>query len=163
MKKTNEEKMRAEELTKRRMLQEQRCDHLKEMIKRSKLKPWQMMGEQKEVWFENIEHLHQAVNKLEYNPVDPSKCEIVIPPVIVKKTTTLMIMLKDKNKNPVTNCSDELNVFIENIRDGKAMQVRPIKEVGGGRYKTSFTINRCGHYMIFIIVNGHHIPGSPYK
>ena len=163
MKKTNEEKMRAEELTKRRMLQEQRCDHLKEMIKRSKLKQWQMMGEQKEVWFENIEYLHQAVNKLEYNPVDPSKCEIVIPPVIVKKTTTLMIMLKNKNKNPVTNCSDELNVFIENIRDGKAMQVRPIKEVGGGRYNTSFTISRCGHYMVSIIVNGHHIPGSPYK
>ena len=163
MKKTNEEKMRAEELTKRRMILEQRSDHLKEMKKRSKLKPWPVMSEQKEVRFENLHHLHQEVNKLGYSPVDPSKCEVVIPPVIVKKTTTLMIMLKNKNNNPVTNCSEELNVFIENVRDGQAIQVRPMKEVGGGRYDTSFTINRCGHYMISIIVDGHHIPGSPYK
>ena len=163
MKKTNEEKMRAEELIKRRMILEQRSDHLKEMKKRLKLKPWPVMSEQKEVRFENLHHLHQAVNKLGYNPVDPSKCEVVIPPVIVKKTMTLMIMLKNKNNNPVTNCSEELNVFIEIVRDGKAIQVRPIKEVGGGRYDTSFTINKCGHYMISIIVDGHHIPGSPYK
>ena len=88
---------------------------------------------------------------------------IVIPPVIVKKITTLMIMLKNKNNNPVTNCSKELNVFIENVRDDKAIQVRPIKEVGGGRYDTSFTINTFGHYMISVTVDGHHIPGIPYK
>ena len=76
---------------------------------------------------------------------------------------TLMIMLKNKNNNLVTNCSEELNVFIENVRDSKAIQVRPIKKVGGGRYDTSFTINRCGYYMISIIVDGHHIQGSPYK
>ena len=161
MKKTNEEKMRAEELTKRRMILEQQNDHLKEMKKRSRLEP--VMSEQVEPQFKNMETLCRAVNKLPFLPVDPSKCEVVIPPVIVKKTTTLMIMLKNKNNNPVTNCSEELNVFIENVRDGKAIQVRPIKEVGGGRYDTSFTINRCGHYMISIIVDGHHIPGSPYK
>ena len=38
MKKTNEEKMRAEELTKRRMILEQQSDHLKEMKKRSKIR-----------------------------------------------------------------------------------------------------------------------------
>ena len=161
MKKTSEEKMRAEELTKRRMILEQRSDHLKEIKKRSRLEP--VMSKQKEIQFENLHYLHQAIDKLGYNPVDPSKCEVVIPPVIVKKTTTLMIMLMNKNNNPVTNCSEELNVFIENVRDGKAIQVRPIMEVGGGRYDTSFTINRCGHYVISIIVDGHHIPGSPYK
>ena len=57
----------------------------------------------------------------------------------------------------------ELNVFIENIRGKDAIQVGPIKEVGGGRYEASFTASRCGYYMISIIVNGHHIPGSPYR
>ena len=163
MKNTDEGKMRAEELTKRRMILEQRRDHLKEMKKRSKLKPWPVMNEQKEVEFNNIEQLLQAVNKLGYIPVDPSKCEVVIPPVIVKKTMTLMITLKNKNANTVTDASKELNVFIENIRDGEAIQVVPIKEVGGGRYEASFTASRCGYYMISIIVDGHHIPGSPYK
>ena len=148
MKNTDEGKMRAEELTKRRMILEERSDHLKEMKKRSKLKPWPVMNEQKEVEFKNIEQLLQAVNKLGYIPVDPSKCEVVIPPVIVKKTTTLMIMLKNKNANTVTDASKELNVFIENIRDGEAIQVGPIKEVGGGRYEASFTASRCGYYDI---------------
>ena len=121
------------------------------------------MSEQVEPQFENIETLCRAVNKLRLIPVDPSKCEVVIPPVTVKNMTRLMIMLKNKNNNPVTNCSEELNVFIENVRDGKAIQVRPIKEVGGGRYDTSFTINRCGHYMISIFVDGYHIPGSPSR
>ena len=161
MKKTNEEKMRAEELTKRRMMLEQQSVHLKEMKKRSRLEP--VMSELAEPEFENIEPLCEAVNKLGLILVDPSKCEVVIPPVIVKKKTTLMIMLKNKNNNPVTNSSEELNVFIENSRDGKAIQVRPIKEVGGGRYEVSFTASRCGYYMISIIVDGHHIPGSPYK
>ena len=163
MKNTGEGKMRPEELTKRRMILEQRSDHLKEMKKRSKLKPWPVMNEQKEVEFNNIEQLLQAVNKLGHIPVDPSKCEVVFPPVIVKKTTTLMITLKNKNANTVTDASKELNVFIENIRDGEAIQVGPIKEVGGGRYEASFTASRCGYYMISIIVDGHHIPGSPYK
>ena len=74
-----------------------------------------------------------------------------------------MIMLKNKNDNPVTNSSKELNVFVENSSDDKALQVRPIKEVGGGRYEATFTASRCGYYMISIIVDGHHIPGSPYK
>ena len=161
MKKTNEGKMKAEELTKRRMILEQRSDHLKEMKRRSRLEP--VMSEQVEPGFQNIEPLCRAVKKLSFLPVEPSKCEVVIPPVIVKKKTTLMIMLKNKNNNPVTNSSEELNVFIENTRDGKAIQVRAMKEVGDGRYEASFTATRCGYYMISIIVDGHHIPGSPYK
>ena len=159
--KTKKEQMRAEELTKRRMILEQRSDHLKEMKKRSKLEP--VMSEQKEAQFENIEDLCQAVNNLGYLLVDPSTCRVVIPPVIVKETTKLIITLKDKHKIPVTDCSSKLNVFVENIRVGKAIQVRAIKEVGGGRYEASFTASRCGYYKISIIVDGHHIPGSPYK
>ena len=155
MKNTDEGKMRAEELTKRRMILEQRSDHLKEMKKRSILQP--VTSEQAEPEFENIEQLCEAVNKLGYIPVDPSKCEVVIPPVIVKKKTTLMIMLKNKNNNPVTDASTELNVFIENTRSDQAIRVSPINEVGGGRYEASFTASRCGYYMISIIVDGHHI------
>ena len=161
MKNTDERKIRAEELTKRRMILEQRSDHLKEMKKRSRLEP--VMSEQAKPEFENIEQICKAVNKLPFVPLDSSKCEVVIPPVIVKKKTTLMIMSKNKNNNPVTDASKELNVCIENIRGGEATQVRAIKEVGGGRYEASFTASRCGYYMISIIVDGHHIPGSPYK
>ena len=161
MKNTAARKMRSEELTKKRMILEQRSDHLKEMKQRSRLEP--VISEQAEPEFGNLEQLCQAVNKLGCNQLEPSKCEVVIPPVIVKKKTTLMIMLKNKNNNPVTDASKEFNVLIENIRDGEAIQVRAIKEVGGGRYEASFTASRCGYYMISIIVDGYHIPGSPYK
>ena len=161
MKNTDEGKMRAEEFTKRRMILEQRSDHLKEIKKRSRLQP--VMSEQAEPEFDNIEQLCETINKLGYIPLEPSMCEVVIPLVIVKKKTTLMIMLKNKNNNPVTDASKQLNVFIENIRCSEAIQVGPIKEVGGGRYEASFTASRCGYYMISIIVDGHHIPGSPYK
>ena len=154
-------KMRSEEHAKRRMILEQRSDHLKEMKQRSRLEP--VISEQAEPEFDNIEELCQAVNKLGYISLEPSKCEIVIPQVMLKKKTTLMIMLKNKNNNPVTDASKKLNVFIENIRDGETIQVRAIKEVGGGKYEASFTASRCGYYMISIIVDGHHIPGSPYK
>ena len=161
MKNTDEGSVRAEELTKRRMILEQRSDHLKEMKNRSRLEP--VISEQAKPEFDNIEQLLQTIRMLGYIPLDPSKCKVVIPPVIVKKKTTLMIMLKNNNNNPVTDASKELNVFIENIRDGEAIQVRAIKDVGGGRYEASFTASRCGYYMISIIVDGHHIPGSPYK
>ena len=120
------------------------------------------MGEQIEPEFENIEPLCSAVNRLKLIPVEPSKCKVLIPPVIVKKKTILMTMLKNKNDNLVINSSEELNVFIDKNRDGKATQARAIKEVGDGRYEVSFTAIRCGYYMISIIVDGHHIPGSPY-
>ena len=163
MKNTDEGKMRAEELTKRRMILEQRSDHLKvgEMKNRSRLEP--VMSEQAKPEFDNIEQLSQTIRLLGYIPLDPSKCEVVIPPVIVKKKTTLMIMLKDKNNNPATRSCEEITVVVKETKGGEAIQVRAIKEVGGGRYEASFTASRCGYYMISIIVDGYHIPGSPYE
>ena len=151
MKNTDERKMRAEELTKRRMILEQRRDHLKEMIKRSRLEPVNQISKQAKSEFENIQQLSQTIRLLGYIPLDPSKCEVVTPPVIVKKTTTLMIKLKNKNNNPVTDASKELKVFIENIRDGEVMQVRAIKEVDGRKYEASFTAS-----MMWILHNIHH-------
>ena len=161
MKNTDEGKMRAKELTKRRMILEQRSDHLKEMKNRSTLQP--VVSGLTEPEFEDLEQLCQAVNKLGYIPLDPSKCEVIIPPVIAKKKTTLMMMLKNKNNNHVTRSCEEIKVIVKKTKDGEAIQVRAIKEVGGGRYEASFTASRCGYYMISIIVDGHHIPGSPYK
>ena len=153
--------MRAEELTKRRMILEQRSDHLKEMKKRSTLQP--VVNGLTEPELEDVELLCQAVNMLGYIPLDPSKCEVVIPPVKEKKTTTLMIMLRNENNNPVTSSCAEINVFVKKSKGGEATQVRAIKEVGGGIYEASFTASSCGYYMISIIVDGHHIPGSPYE
>ena len=161
MKNTDEGKMRAEEFTKRRMILEQRSDHLKEMKNRSRLEP--VMSEQAKPEFDNIEQLSQTIRLLGYIPLDPSKCKVIIPPVIVKKKTTLMIMLRNKNNNPVTRSCAEINVIVKKTKGGEAIQVKAIKEVGGGRYEASFTASRCGYYMISIIVDVHHIPGSPYK
>ena len=161
MKNTDEGKIRAEELTKRRMILEQRSDHLKEMKNRSRLEP--VMSEQAKPEFDNIEQLSQTIRLLGYIPLDPSKCKVIIPPVIVKKKTTLMIMLKNKNNNPVTRSCAEINVIVKKTKGDEVIQVRAIKEVGGGRYEASLTASRCGYYMISIIVDGHHIPGSPYK
>ena len=161
MKNTDERKMRAEEFTKRRMILEQRSDHLKEMKNRSRLEP--VMSEQAKPEFDNTEQLSQTIRLLGYTPLDPSKCEVIIPPVIVKKKTTLMITLKNKNNNPVTRSCAEIKVITRKTKGGEAIQVRAIKKVGGGKYEASFTASRCGYYMISIIVDGHHIPGSPYK
>ena len=48
--------------------------------------------------------------------------------MIVKKKTILMIMLKNKNNNPINKSSEELNVSIQNIRDGELIQVKWVME-----------------------------------
>ena len=159
MKKTIEGKMRVEELVNRRTILEEWSDHLIKM--RPKVEPVRCV--QREWKFENVEDLCQAVSKLGFVPVDPSKCEVVIPSVIVKEKATIMITLKDKNDNPVSDGSEEISVFVKNVKGDEAIQVEPIKEVGGGIYEASFTASRCGYYMISIIINEQHIPGSPYR
>ena len=86
-----------------------------------------------------------------------------IPTVTVNKEATLMITLRDIDNDFVINNSDKITV---NVLFDKTMEhvfVKPIKEVSGGRYEASFTAYRCGYYMISIIVDGHHVPASPYK
>ena len=88
---------------------------------------------------------------------------MTIPTVTVNKEATLMITLRDIDNDFVINNSDKITV---NVLFDKTMEhvfVKPIKEVSGGIYEASFTANRCGYYMISIIVDGHHIPASPYK
>ena len=160
MKKTIEGNMRVEELVNRRTILEEWSDHLIKM--RSRVQPVRCVV-QRELKFENVEHLRQAVSKLGFTPVDPSKCEVVIPSVIVKEMSTMMITLNDRNGNPVTDGSEEISVFVKNANGDEATQVKPIKEIGGGVYEASFTANKCGYYVLSIIVDGQHIPGSPHR
>ena len=74
-----------------------------------------------------------------------------------------MITLRNSYNDFVTGKSRTLAVTVLFDKTKEYIFVKPIKEVGGGRYEASFTASRCGYYMISIIVDGHHIPGSPYK
>ena len=88
---------------------------------------------------------------------------MTIPTVTVNKEATLMITLRNIYNDLVINESEKITVTVLFNKITESIFVNPIKEVGGGRYEASFTASRCGYYMISIIVNGHHIPGSPYK
>ena len=90
---------------------------------------------------------------------------MTIPTVTVNKEATLMITLRNKHNDLVIDESEMIMVTVLFDKTMESVFVKPIKEVGGGRYEASFTAiaSRCGYYMISIIVDGHHIPGSPYK
>ena len=88
---------------------------------------------------------------------------MTIPTVTVNKEATLMIVLRDIDNDFVINRSDKITVKVLFDKTKEHVIANPIKEVGDGRYEASFIATRCGYYMISIIVDGHHIPGSPYK
>ena len=88
---------------------------------------------------------------------------MTIPTVTVNKEATVTITLRSKHKDLVIDESEKIMVTVLFDKTMESVFVSPIKEVGGGRYEASFTASRCGYYMISIIVDGHHIPGSPYK
>ena len=82
----------------------------------------------------------------------------------VNKEATLMITLRDSDDDFVNGKSEKVTVTVLFDKTMESAFVKPIKEVGGGRYEASFTAgSKCRYYMISIIVDGHHIPGSPYK
>ena len=74
-----------------------------------------------------------------------------------------MITLRNKHNDLVINETEKIMMTVLFDNYDKTIESVSIKEVGGGRYEASFTASRCGYYMISIIVDGHHIPGSPYK
>ena len=82
----------------------------------------------------------------------------------VNKEATLMITLRDSDDDFVIGKCEKILVTVSINKPMEFAFVKPIEEVGGGRYKALFTaVSRCECYMISIIVDGHHIPGSPYK
>ena len=88
---------------------------------------------------------------------------MTIPTVTVNKEATLTITLRNEHNDLVTDESEKIMVTVLFDKTMESVYIKLIKEVGGGRYEASFTASRCGYYMISIIVDGHHIPGSPYK
>ena len=88
---------------------------------------------------------------------------MTIPTVTVNKEAILTITLRDSYNDKVINRSDEITVDVLFDKTKEHAFVKPIEEVGDGIYEASFTATRCGYYMISIIVDGHHIPDSPYK
>ena len=74
-----------------------------------------------------------------------------------------MITLRNEYNDLIIDKSEKIMVIVKFDKTMESVFVNPIKEVSGGRYEASFTASRCGYYMISIIVDGHHIPGSPYK
>ena len=74
-----------------------------------------------------------------------------------------MITLRDIDNDFVINKSDKITVNVLFDKTKEHTFVKPIKEVSGGRYEAVFTPNKCGYYVISIIVDGQQIAGSPYK
>ena len=88
---------------------------------------------------------------------------MTIPTVTVNKEATLMITLRNKHNDLVIDECEKIMVTVLFDKTMESVFVKLMKEVGSGRYEASFTASRCGYYMISIIVDGHHISGSPYK
>ena len=63
----------------------------------------------------------------------------------------------------VIGMSQNITVNIVLDKTIKFIFIKPIKEVGDGRYEALFTATRCGYYTISITVDGLQIPGSPCK
>ena len=74
-----------------------------------------------------------------------------------------MITLRNKHNDLVIDEHESITVTVLFDKTMESVFVHPIKEVGGGRYEASYTASRCGYHTISIIVDGYHIPGSPYK
>ena len=74
-----------------------------------------------------------------------------------------MITLRDSGNDFVMDKSEEIIVTVTFDNTLEDVPVKLIKEVSDGRYEASFTASRCGFYKVSIIVDGHHIPASPYR
>jgi len=81
--------------------------------------------------------------------------------VIIKNVrTTLEVVLRDKNDDPLT----ERDLVVKINCNGEDITTpNEIKEVNDGIYQISFIPNRCGDHMISVLLNGDHILNSPYK
>ena len=148
MKKTKDkETVKVVDLINRRKLLEQRRDHLRVMGKGTMFDP---VKKEVEIMFEGVEQLLQEVNSLRPVPMDLSKCEAAVPPLIVNEQATLILRINDL----------EDNLIFQPIKNYIAVEV---KECDRGIHKVLFTPSKCSNHMMSILANGHHIPGSPYK
>jgi len=159
MKKTRENKVTITELVRRRKILEQRQDHLMLIKRRTRVEP--VMKEQRQVEYEEVEHLCEEVTKLgRLPPLDPSKCKVTFPTAMT--VMSLMLTLRDVNGDIVDDRSSEVEVSVT-TKTGEAISVEPVKNVGSGNYTVYFTPRTLGDHVISVVVDGRHISGSPHK
>jgi len=82
--------------------------------------------------------------------------------VIINKENSLLLTLKDINGDVVVGKTSAMQVLVMN-KDFEAIAVKPVLDIGGGKYTVSFTPRTLGHHVISVVVDGQHIPGSPHK
>jgi len=82
--------------------------------------------------------------------------------VIINKENTLLLTLKDINGDVVVGKTGAIQVLVMN-KDFETIAVKPVLDIGGGKYTVSFTPGTLGDHVISVLVNGQHIPGSPHK
>jgi len=163
MKKTRENETTTTELVRRRKILERRQDHL--MIMKSKIRLEPVTKEQGQVDYEGVERLCEEVTNLGgYPALDPSKCEVAFPTAmtVLNKDISVMITVRDVNGDDVDNRSSEVEVSMT-TSSGETTIVEPVRDVGGGDYRVSFTPRTLGDLLISVVVDGQHIPGSPHK
>lgn len=93
---------------------------------------------------------------------DARNYKVTYQTVNASKEFKLTITLKNSDNVSVINKSEKIIVTVFD-KDMKSVHVKPITEVGDGIYETSFTVSTYGDYIAHITVDGHLIPGSPYK
>lgn len=95
---------------------------------------------------------------------DHTKCEAIIPVVVVNQEATLTITLRDSDSNPLPNIGEQVHVYMETTKNTPVANiVKPIREISNGKYEAKFTASDYGDHMISILVGKQHISGSPYK
>jgi len=133
------------------------------MKRRTRLEP--VMKEQREVEYEEVEHLCEEVTKLGgFQSINPSKCEVTFPTAmtVINKETSLIITFRDFNGDILDNRCSEVEVVVTTIT-GEAIALKPVKDISDGNYTVSFTPRTVGNHVISVVVDGQHIPGSPHK
>ena len=91
-----------------------------------------------------------------------SKYEVTIPPVTVNKEATVTVKLWDSNHDVAIGGGEKLSMSVSFDETDEPVIIKPIRDVGGGKYEASFIPSRCGYYIISMFI-GHHIQGSSYK
>jgi len=82
--------------------------------------------------------------------------------VIINKENSLLLALKDINSDVVVGKTGAIQVLVIN-KNFEVVAVKPVLDIGGGKYTASFTPRTFGDHVISVVVDGQHIPGSPHK
>ena len=109
---------------------------------------------------------YQQENRLHEQTILPhaEKCEVESLPeyAVANKAVSTTVILKDIQGRPITNCSDSINMKMQNT---STKQIAPltifdVKELENGQYYLQFIIEEIGGYKLYIFFNEHIIKAS---